>query len=901
LNQQRDIEFLPNDAPLREDVNRLGRAVGAMLAEQEGAAFLATVENLRTTAIALRASDAPPATLAQALAGLEPAFAERLTRAFSTYFRVVNIAERVHRIRRRRDYERAGAAPQPDGLHDVLLRLREAGVGFDEIAAWIVRLEIEPVLTAHPTEAVRRTLLEKEQIIVKCLVDDLDAARTPAERSADAARLRMALTSAWQTAETARTRPRVADELEHVGFYLGDPLYRVLPVFYEAFEAALLAVYGECPPLPNLVRFGSWVGGDMDGNPNVDAETIAATLRAQRALILDRYEGEVAELARVLSQTLDHVAVDAAITARVAEYRRLLPAAAAALNPRYEDMPYRLLLTLVRARLQATAAERDGGYASARDFLADIEAIAASLATHNGEHAGLFAGRRLQWRARTFGFHLARLDVRQDARVHAQALAAALGDDAFDTRTADAQATVLRPYAAGARELPAPADAAGQTLDAVFDQLAYARDSYGGDASGAYIISMAHTAADVLAVLALARRAQFTDAGGAVPLDIAPLFETVADLRDAPPTLQALLDDAVYRAHLRARGERQMVMLGYSDSSKDGGIVASRWALQRVQVELLDVARAAGIRITFFHGRGGTISRGGGKTSRAIVASPRGSVDGRLRNTEQGEVIHRKYGIRALALRSLEQMVGAVLAASARPRPPEPREAAWRAAADCAAAHGAATYRALLGSEGFIDYFRRATPIDVIERMTLGSRPARRGGSGGVDSLRAIPWVFAWTQCRAGLTGWYGVGSALERSAAECGEETLREMAREWPFFRTLLDDVEMVMAKADLGIAALFSQLAGPLHDSFFPRIEDEYARTARWILRLKGAATLLETDPRLALSIRLRNPYVDPMNLLQIDLLARWRAGGSKDEALFRALVTAVNGVAEGLQNTG
>jgi phosphoenolpyruvate carboxylase len=246
-------------------------------------------------------------------------------------------------------------------------------------------------------------------------------------------------------------------------------------------------------------------------------------------------------------------------------------------------------------------------------------------------------------------------------------------------------------------------------------------------------------------------------------------------------------------------------------------------------------------------------------------------------------------------------MVGAVLAASARPRPPEPRETAWRAAADCAAAHGADTYRALLGSEGFIDYFRRATPIDVIERMTLGSRPARRGGSGGVDSLRAIPWVFAWTQCRAGLTGWYGVGSALERSAAECGEETLREMAREWPFFRTLLDDVEMVMAKADLGIAALFSQLAGPLHDSFFPRIEDEYARTARWILRLKGAATLLETDPRLALSIRLRNPYVDPMNLLQIDLLARWRAGGSKDEALFRALVTAVNGVAEGLQNTG
>ena len=900
MNQQRDIEFLPNDGPLREDVNRLGRIVGEMLAEQHGERFFDCVELLRTTAIRLRDERTDPAALVALLAGLDPAQADRLTRAFSTYFRVVNIAERVHRIRRRRDYERAGASPQPDGLHDVLLRLREAGVTQAELRGWLDRVEVEPVLTAHPTEAVRRSLLEKEQVIVQCLVGDLDGQRTPGERSADLERLRMALTSAWQTAESSAVRPRVQDELDHVGFYLGDPLYRVIPVFYEVLESAVRDVYGECPPLPALVRFGTWVGGDMDGNPNVTAQTIDATLRAQRALILERYEREAAVLARALSQTTDHVAVDDELLARIADYRRLVPADAGELNPRYDDMPYRVLLTLMRARLRATAAEKDGAYPAAADFIGDIELIARSLAAHKGLHAGWFAVRRLLWRARTFGFHLARLDVRQDARVHGQALSAVFGDLAWDARDDTAKAALLRPYAAGMEELAPPADDAGKALDAVFDQLAYARDSYGAAATGVYIISMARAAADVLAVLALARRAAFVGADGQVPLDVAPLFETVDDLRRAPWTLSSLLDDPAYRAHLRARGDTQMVMLGYSDSSKDGGIIASRWALQRVQVELLETARAAGIRLVFFHGRGGTVSRGGGKTSRAIVASPRGSVDGRLRITEQGEVIHRKYGIRALALRSLEQTVGAVLGASARPRPPEPREAAWREAVTRTSRHGERAYRNLLARDGFVDYFRLATPIDVIERMALGSRPSRRGNA-GVAGLRAIPWVFAWSQSRAGLTGWYGVGSALETAAGEIGEALLREMVGDWPFFRTLIDDVEMVMAKSDLAIAARFSTLSGPLHETFFPAIAAEYERTERWILRLKNTGTLLEQDPRLALSIRLRNPYIDPMSLLQIDLLARWRATGCSDEALFRALVTTVNGVSEGLQNTG
>jgi phosphoenolpyruvate carboxylase len=386
-----------------------------------------------------------------------------------------------------------------------------------------------------------------------------------------------------------------------------------------------------------------------------------------------------------------------------------------------------------------------------------------------------------------------------------------------------------------------------------------------------------------------------------VPLNIAPLFETVDDLKNAPATLRALLDDPVYRRHLAARRDQQWVMLGYSDSGKDGGTLASRWGLQRAQVELLDVANAAGIHLAFFHGRGGSASRGGARITPALMSSPRGAVAGVLRVTEQGEVIHRKYGIRALALRNLEQTVGAVLRASLRPREDEPREARWRELMDTLSATSRRSYRDFVERAGFVDYFRSATPVDVIEQMTLGSRPASRRSMRGVQDLRAIPWVFAWTQCRSILPGWYGLGSALEQGVQQFGEEALAEMARDWPFFCNLLDDVEMVLAKCDLDIAEAFSKLSGPLHDEFFGLIRDEFARTRHWLLQLKGSDVLLRGEPRLAASIRLRNPYVDPMSLLQVDLLQRWRAGERSDDAVLQALVACVNGVAQGLQNTG
>ena len=903
----RDVEFAPTDRLLREDVKQLGALVGEILAEQVGPDFLAEVERIRRAAIRRRESGADVDELAVILAGAPQGRAGELVRAFATYFQAINLAERVHRIRRRRDYERGGRGPQPGGLRAVLQDLRAEGVGFEEIAALLPRLRIEPVFTAHPTEAVRRALLEKEQEIVSCLVADIDRSRTPAERRADRERMRMALTAGWQTAESPPVRPSVADELEHVGFYLSDVLYRVLPVFFEVFEDALAESHGQTVALPPLLGFGSWVGGDMDGNPNVGAQTIAAALTAQRALVLAAYRRDLARLSDVLSQSFSRVGVDAAVVARIEQYVRRMPAAAARLKVGNSDMPYRRLLALMSARLQSSAGDKPEGYADPDEFLADIDLIDASLRAHRGEHAGGFALRRLRRRVEAFGFHLATLDLRQDSAVHDAALSALFADPQWPERPADERAARLCAWlqvGGGVAAMPT-APAAEATL-AVFRTVAELRPRYGDRAFGPYIISMSRSAADALAVLALARTGGCVDAQARVPLDIAPLFETVTDLEAAPHTLRSLFADPVYRAHLNARGDRQVVMLGYSDSAKDGGIVASRWALQQTQIALTALARESGVRITFFHGRGGSASRGGSKTERALIAAPRGSVDGVLRLTEQGEVIHRKYGIRSIALRNLEQATGAVLRATLRPRPPEPREARWRAIAGELAADSRVCYRALVHEDaGFPAYFRTATPIDVIERLWLGSRPSRRAAIGeaapGIERLRAIPWVFAWSQNRAGLTAWYGVGHALERAIAAHGIEALAEMARNWPFFGTLIDDVEMVLAKSDPDIFERYSRLAGELHGRYYPGIRAEFVRTRDAVLAIKGAPILLANDPRLRLSIRLRNPYVDPISLLQVDLLARWRAAGRPDDALFQALVATVNGIAAGVQNTG
>ncbi len=895
----------PEDAPLRADVRVLGTLVGTVVSEQRGEAFFETVEDVRRAAIARReGDDNADRELRQRLQHLGAEEAGELTRAFATLFQVVNLAEEVHRIRRLRERQRYGESPEMEGLEVAFRELRDSGFDAERLQALIDDTLIEPVFTAHPTEATRRTILEKQQRIIRALTDRLDPSMTPAEERAALNVVRQEVSSAWQTEEHPGTRPSVADELEHVLFYLTDIVYPIVPAFYEEVESCLEHVFGEESgvTIPPVLRFTSWVGGDMDGNPNVDADTLRNSLREQRGQILRLYADECRQLARRLSQSASRIAFDQAVIDRVERYKTLFPDAAERIPPRHRGMAYRELFQLIAARLEATQRDEEHGYAQVDDFLADLEAIARSLQDNRGEHAGLFGVRRLLRRAQTFGFHMLTVDVRQDARVHRQVMGRCLGDEAWGERGAEERARILEQALAEGRQPVAPDDEETVRVFDVFRTMAEMRQRYGTRAIGCYVVSMTQARDDLLTLLLLARWAGLLDAAGDVDLDVAPLFETVGDLQAAPEVMDQMLADPSYHKHLQRRGNRQVVMVGYSDSSKDGGLIASRWALQCAQADLVSVANGYAVDLTFFHGRGGTASRGGGRTQNAILSAPRGSVQGRLRVTEQGEVIHTKYGVRSTAMRTLETSLAPVLQATGAPRPLDEREPQWDEIMEEIARASRATYRALVYEDDrFFDYFRHATPIDVIERMAIGSRPSSRKAGQRIEDLRAIPWVFAWTQSRQILPGWYGLGTGLQTAIDQWGEEKIAVMLRDWPFLANAINDTEMVLAKVDPGIGEHYADLAPGASRPIFEQIKAEYHRSVELILRLKGHTQLLDGDHALKRSIGLRNPYMDPMNLLQVDLLARWRESGREDEALFRSLLSTVNGIAHGLQQSG
>ncbi|MFP4207990.1 MAG: phosphoenolpyruvate carboxylase [Wenzhouxiangella sp.] len=890
------IDFPARHAALREDVSLLGGLIGELLREQCGESLFVRVEEARSAAIDRRSGQSTGDFLQSLCRFGDSTEASDFIRGFAAWFRMVNLAEQVHRIRRRREYQKSATGPQPDSLLDVFARLKAAGRGWDEIRALLDELLIEPVFTAHPTEATRRSILEKEQRMARYLVQRMDPTLPPGEAERLIDRVRMEQTIAWLTAEQSHTRPTVADEAEHAHFYLANTLYRVAPLIHEAIAEAAGRVFGvdDWPgDMPTVLRFGSWVGGDMDGNPNVGPDTVLDTLAEQRRQAISNYRREVGRLNRLLSHTEARAGVSAGVKARIAEYRRLLPEVEKQVPARHIDMPYRVLLCFIDARLRGTLKEHRAGYERAGELLDDLDVMIDSLKQHGGRRAGLFPLQRLRRRADIFRFHLAALDLRVDSGDLHEAVARQLEDPEWPERGVEERTGVLLDRLRHGHHPRSDDHPVFRLLEAA----ATAHYRFGEGSVGTLIVSMSRNADDILAAWLMARSAGIEDGR----LDLVPLFETVADLQAAERVMAGLLELDGWRDLLSLRQNRQMIMLGYSDSNKDGGMVASRWSLQDAQVRLTALFVQAGIRVVFFHGRGGTIGRGGGKTHSAVLAAPPGSVGGRLRLTEQGEVIHRKYALRAIAARNLEQATGAVIEATLGFNRSREEEGDHRLMARLAELARAAYRQLVYGSEDFSDYFRSATPIDVIERMRIGSRPASRQKKTGIEGLRAIPWVFAWGQSRHSLPGWYGLGSGLEQLAGEVGLDTLRALNRRWLFFANLLQDAEMAMAKSDMDIAGHYAGLAGELGEHFFPTIRDEFKRTEAMICAIREQSSLLERDPTLKRSILLRNPYIDPMSFAQVDLLARWRAGDREDSALEQALITSVHGIAQGLQNTG
>jgi len=906
-----DHHFPPHHSPLREDIHTLGALVGSVLREQGGDELYELAEGDRQTAIRRRSGSAGVALELRArVQGRRPELARDLLRAFATYFQLANIAEKVHRIRRRRQYFLADSGrPQPQGVVATLTEFKAQGLGLEDVLELLRQLRIEPVLVAHPTESARRTGLHRQQRIADRLLEYSNPVLAPQEKQTLLDRIRADVTIDWQTGEHPRELLTVADEREHAIFYFAEVLYRIVPVFYEELATALARLYGtdaESLELPLLVRFGSWVGGDMDGAAEVHAKSIRETLARQQQVIINKYFQECQALAQQLSQSSGRVAVSAALTRRIDEYRTLLPGAPALTPLRHDRMPYRVFFGQIAERLRNTLDGRPNGYDRLTQLRSDVALVIDSLRANRGLHAGCFLVRRLLTRIDTFGFHLATLDLRQHASVHHAVLAQGLDDPEWQQRDAGEQLTRLAEVLASDAGPKHGFDALGRRTLAVFEAIMQGRYRYGPDAVGLYIVSAAATAADVLAPLVLAHWAGARDRrNGTAAIDVAPQFDSVATLDGCGAVMSQLLAEPVYQRHLAARQRMQTVLIGYSESNRESGMVASRLAAYQAQRTLAATLNRAQDRHLLFYSRGGSIPRGGGRIDALLRAAPAESVSGVLRFTEQGEGISQSFGLRANAMRTIERAFNTLALATQAVRrgATQQERPEFTAAAVQLAAASRAAWRRLLEGQGFFEFFRTVTPIDVIERMRIGAvhnlEPLQ---ASSVEGVPAAAWVYAWSQSRHMLPGWYGAGSGLAAVRAQHGSaQLLRDAYAAWPFFHALIDDIEAMLARADLEISACYDQLAPAELAGIAAAIREEFALTCAAVLEVKDSAELLDGDPTLQRSIALRNPYVDPMNLTQIDLLRRWRDDGRVDAALLEALLASVTGIGRGLQTNG
>jgi phosphoenolpyruvate carboxylase len=909
---------------LSEQIHLLGDLLGETLIQQEGRPLFDLVEQVRGLAKAHRAGDAESGRrLLARIESLPLPEARGVVKAFSSYFALVNLAEEEERVRilRGRAWKaRREGRPADETMEEALVALRDQGMTADGARSLVAGLSVTPVFTAHPTEAKRRTVLLKLDDVAECL-ERLDSdALTPGEVDAEMGWLRELIVSLWETHDTRYSKPTVLDEVRGGLYYFEHTVFDLVPDMEARLRQALERTWpGEEFEVPHFLTFGSWIGGDRDGNPFVTPAVTEETLREQQEAVLRLYRREFERMHGHLS-VAEERGVSPELRESLEEDAALFPEEAELARSHYAREPYRQKTTFIYRRLQATleAARRPWradhiplaeAYASAAEFVADLRLVQTSLREHAGHW--LADGRlgRLITQAEVFGFHLATLDLRQHAGRHAAAL-----DEIFSRYgiaegyagmgEADRQA-VLTAELEGRRPLtPDHLDFSHDTNETVetFRLARRAHERVGHESIQIYIVSMTRGPSDLLAILVLAK-----DAGVAEGLDVVPLFETVEDLEGARGTLDALFSNPAYGRHLDARGRRQTVMVGYSDSNKEGGYLSAHWGLQLAQREIAELCRGRDVALTIFHGRGGTVGRGGGPANRAVLAQPPESVGGRLRLTEQGETIGSRYSDPRLARRHLEQLTHAVLFTSGKRVGPDPsRGGAWEEAMTGLSPRARQSYRRLVESPELVGYFQQATPIEELSRLNIGSRPARRKAGQGLEGLRAIPWVFAWTQSRMTLPGWFGLGTAIEEWAGEDPGrwQTLSTMYGHWAFFRTLVDNSQVSLRKADMLIAQVYSDLAEDrVRKAVFSVLRDEHERTVRVLLRLTGQEELLDHAPWLQRSIRVRNPYIDPMNYVQVALLRRLRSGtDTRDaEALREAVLLSVNGIAAGLRSTG
>ena len=918
------IGFEPKDEPLRRDINLLGRMLGRILIEQEGEELFETEEEVRLLCKQLRFDYDPELDerLRRRIDAMSVEELRRIVRAFSVYFQLVNIAERYHRVRRRRQYESApDNPPQRASVASALARLKSEGLEKEALRSVLEEMSVGLVMTAHPTEAMRRSIRRKHVRIGEML----EAMESPDLTWKEQRRLKEDLaeeiTVLWQTEELRFRRPEVNQEIERTLLFFENPLISATLEAYREFEDELSRQFPEdTPRLGRVLEFGSWVGGDQDGNPFVEPEMITTALGLHREIIIERHLDSVMWLADHMSQSAGIVAVSEDLCRSVGRDEGLIPG----LVGRYREVDpnevYRrkLLLMSERLRLALGQTGAPSAYAGASEFLDDLFTIRDSLLQNGGMRVAEGRLRDLIRQAEVFGFHLAKLDVRQESstvvRAVAHLVSAGTGEDLLAMDEAARAALLRRLLADPGLSLPEPEDVSEETRKVLetFGRIRRAKEEHSGTPVETFILSMARNASDVLCVQLLARRVgllEVDERGGCTAnhLRVTPLFETVEDLGRAPEVLGHLLEDPFYRSSLTESDDLQEIMLGYSDSGKDAGYVTSNWTLYKAQGLLCSVARKHGVNLRLFHGRGGSAGRGGGPSYQAIMAQPPHTLQGRIRITEQGEVISFKYSMRGLARRNLDTVLAAVLEASADETPDEP-EPLWVEVMEGLSAKAREAYRNLVyGDQDFLAFFSEASPIGELSLLNMGSRPARRVQNPAVDSLRAIPWVFAWTQNRFLLPSWYGAGTALGGYAStEQGLAVLREMYVGWPFFRTLVDFMQMTLAKSDLRIAEHYTSLVSDpaTRCRLWTRISEEHADCVRAILLITENENLLDDSPVLQRSIRLRNPYVDPLSYVQVALLRRLRAlpeSSQEREGVLNTLLLSISGVSSGMLNTG